>query len=297
MVTDLAQYTVSALSLGGLYALMALGLVIVYGILRLINFAYGELVMVAGYGMLIFGRSPWPWILVAILSVICAVVAALLMERIAFRPVRNSSPTTMLITSFAVSVLLQNLALLIISPRPKVPRLPEIFTRNFREAGIRIDVLDLIGLIVSLVALVLLSLFLRKTVLGLSLRAAADDFTMTRLMGVRANMVIAAAFAISGLMAGIVALFWIGNARSTTPTIGLEPVLIAFIASVVGGMSSLKGAVIGGYLLGFLTIGLQTWLPQNVIAYRDAVLFAIVILVLLVRPEGIVRPTYSREAR
>jgi branched-chain amino acid transport system permease protein len=297
MVTDFAQYVVSALSLGGLYALMALGLVIVYGILRLINFAYGELVMVAGYALLIFGRSPWPWIIVAILSIICAIIAALLMERIAFRPVRNSSPTTMLITSFAVSALLQNLALLIISPRPKVPRLPDVFTDNIRVRGVRIDVLDLIGLIVSIVSLVLLSLFLRKTVIGLSLRAAADDFTMTRLMGVRANMVIAAAFAISGLMAGIVALFWIGSTRSTTPTIGLEPVLIAFIASVVGGMSSLKGAVVGGYVLGFLTMGLQTWLPQDINAYRDAVMFGIVILVLLVRPEGIVRPAYSREAR
>lgn len=297
MIADFAQYTVSSLSLGGLYALMALGLVIVYGILRLINFAYGELVMVAGYGMLIFGRSPWPWIFVAILSVIAAVVAALLMERIAFRPVRNSSPTTMLITSFAVSALLQNLALLIISPRPKVPRLPGVFTRNIRWQGIRIDVLDLIGLIVSIVALIILTIFLRKTITGLSLRAAADDFTMTRLMGVNANKVIATAFAISGLMAGLVALFWVGNARSTTPTIGLEPVLIAFIASVVGGMSSLKGAVLGGYVLGFLTIGLQTWLPQDVNAYRDAVLFGIVILVLLIRPDGLIKPAYSREAR
>jgi branched-chain amino acid transport system permease protein len=296
-MTDAAQYLISALSLGGLYALMALGLVIVYGILRLINFAYGELVMIAGYALLLIGRSPWPWIIVAVLSVICAVIAALLMERIAFRPVRNASPTTMLITSFAVSALLQNLALLLISPRPRVPRLPSIFVENTRIAGVRIDISDAIGLVVSIVALIALTIFLRKTVIGLSLRAAADDFTMTRLMGVRANMVIAAAFAISGLMAGIVALFWIGNTRSTTPTIGLEPVLIAFIASVVGGMSSLKGAVLGGYVLGFLTIGLQTWLPQSVNAYRDAVLFGIVILVLLLRPEGIVRPAYSREAR
>ncbi|CAN5536395.1 branched-chain amino acid ABC transporter permease [soil metagenome] len=297
MISDVAQYLVTSLSLGGLYALMALGLIIVYGILKLINFAYGELVMVAGYGLLIFGRSPWPWIFVAILSVICAVFAALLMERIAFRPVRNSSPTTMLITSFAVSALLQNLALLTISPRPQVPRLPSIFIRNLTFRGVRIDVLDLSGLIVSILALIALTVFLRRTVIGLSLRAAADDFTMTRLMGVRANMVIAAAFAISGFMAGIVALFWIGNARSTTPTIGLEPVLIAFIASVVGGMSSLKGAVVGGYVLGFLTIGLQTWLPQEVNAYRNAVLFGIVIVVLLLRPDGIVRPAYSREAR
>ena len=297
LINDLLQYGVSAVSLGGLYALMALGLVIVYGILRLVNFAYGELVMVAGYALLLFGRSPWPWIIVAVLSVICAVVAALLMDRIAFRPVRNASPTTMLITSFAVSALLQNLALLLISPRPQAPRLPDVFTKNLTIGEIRIDVLDLLGLIVSVVSLTILTIFLRRTILGLSLRAAADDFTMTRLMGVRANRVVAAAFAISGLMAGIVALFWIGNTRSTTPTIGLEPVLIAFIASVMGGMTSLKGAVVGGYVLGFLTIGLQTWLPQDINAYRDAVLFGIVILVLLVRPDGLIKSPYAREAR
>jgi branched-chain amino acid transport system permease protein len=129
------------------------------------------------------------------------------------------------------------------------------------------------------------------------LRAAADDFTMTRLVGVKANMVVAAAFAVSGFMAGVVAIFWIGRTGQTYPTVGLQPVLIAFIASVVGGMSSLKGAVLGGYVLGFLTMALQTWLPQGVNDYRDAVLFGIVILVLLFRPEGIIKPAYSREAR
>jgi branched-chain amino acid transport system permease protein len=297
MLNDIVQYLVSSLSLGGLYALMALGLVIVYGILRLINFAYGELVMVAGYGLLLFGRSPLPWIIVAVLSVIAAVIAALLMERVAFRPVRNSSPTTLLITSFAVSALLQNVALLFISPRARAPRLPSIFVRSVSIGDINVKIVDLISLIVSILALVLLTVFLRRTIIGLSLRAAADDFTMTRLVGVRANMVIAAAFAVSGFMAGLVALFWIGRTGQTWPQVGLQPVLIAFIASVVGGMTSMKGAVVGGYVLGFLTMGLQTWLPQNVNNYRDAVLFGIVILVLLIRPEGIVRPAFSREAR
>lgn len=296
-LNDFVQYVVSSLSLGGLYALMALGLVIVYGILKLINFAYGELVMVAGYGLLIFGRSPLPWIFVAIFSVIAAVIAALGMERIAFRPVRNSSPTTLLITSFALSTLLQNIALLFISPRPRAPRLPSLFVRSVTVGDINVKIVDLIGAVVSVLALLLLTVFLRKTVIGLSLRAAADDFTMTRLVGVRANMVIAAAFAVSGFMAGIVALFWIGRTGQTWPAVGLQPVLIAFIASVIGGLTSLKGAVIGGYVLGFLTMGLQTWLPQNVNNYRDAVLFGIVILVLLVRPEGIVRPSFSRETR
>ncbi|HEY7035332.1 MAG TPA: branched-chain amino acid ABC transporter permease [Thermomicrobiales bacterium] len=291
------QYVISALSLGGLYALMALGLVIVYGILHLVNFAYGELIMVAGYGLLLFGRSPLPWIVVAILSVVAAVIAGVLMERIAFRPVRNTSPTTMLITSFAVSNLLQNIALLTISPRPRAPRLPDLFIKNVEIGNVSVKIVDVIGLFVSLIALGVLTIFLRRTIIGLSLRAAADDFTMTRLVGVRANRVIAAAFAVSGFMAGVVALFWIGRTGQVWPSVGLQPVLIAFIASVVGGMDTLKGAVLGGYVLGFLTMGLQTWLPQGVNNYRDAVMFGIVIVVLLIRPQGLVRPLYSREAR
>lgn len=294
---DFVQYLVTALSVGGLYALMALGLVIVYGISQLVNFAYGELIMVAGYGLLIFGRSWLPWVIVAVMSVICAVIFSLGMDQIAFRPVRNASPTTMLITSFAVSTLLQNVALLFISPRPRAPRLPSIFVESVRIGGIRVKVVDVIALVVSIVALIALQIFLRKTIVGLSLRAAADDFTMTRLVGVNANQVIASAFAISGLLAGIVALFWIGRIGQVLPTVGFQPVLIAFIASVVGGLSSIKGAVLGGYILGFLTIGLQTWLPQDVNAYRDAIMFGIVILMLLVRPEGLIKPAFSRESR
>ncbi len=296
-LSDFVQYLVSSLSVGGLYALMALGLVIVYGISQLVNFAYGELIMVAGYGLLIFGRSWLPWVIVAIMSVIVAVIFALGMDQIAFRPVRNASPTTMLITSFAVSTLLQSVALLLISPRPRAPRLPSIFVESIEIAGIRVKVVDVIALVVSIVALIALQIFLRRSIVGLSLRAAADDFTMTRLVGVNANKVIATAFAISGLLAGIVALFWIGRIGQVLPTVGFQPVLIAFIASVVGGLSSIKGAVLGGYILGFLTIGLQTWLPQDVNAYRDAIMFAIVIVMLLVRPEGLIKPAFSRETR
>jgi branched-chain amino acid transport system permease protein len=296
-INDVIQYLISSLSLGGLYALMALGLVIVYGILRLVNFAYGELVMIGGYGLLLFGDSALPWIIVALLSVIVAIIAGVLMERIAFRPVRHSSPTTMLITSFALSTLLQSVALLTVSPRPRAPRLPSIFVESFTIGGLQIKIVDLIGIIIGVLALVALTVFLRRTVIGLALRAAADDFTMTRLLGVPANRVIATAFAISGLMAGIVALFWIGRTGQTYPTVGLQPVLIAFIASVVGGMESLRGAVLGGYVLGFLTMGLQTWLPQGVNNYRDAVMFGIVIVVLLLRPQGLIRPAYSREVR
>lgn len=286
-LSDAVQFVISSLSIGGLYALMALGLVIVYGILRLVNFAYGELIMVAGYALLLLGDSPLPWLGVAILSVIAAAIAGVLMERVAFRPVRDSAPTTMLITSFAVSTLLQNIALLTISPRPRPVRLPGFFVQNVTVGGVRVSVVDLIALAVTATALAALTIFLRRSIVGIALRAAADDFTMTRLLGVRANLVIATAFAISGALAGIVAIFWIGRSSLVEPAVGLQPVLIAFIASVVGGLDSLRGAVVGGYVLGFLTIGLQTWLPRELLDYRDAVTFGIVIVILLVRPQGL----------
>jgi branched-chain amino acid transport system permease protein len=294
---NLVQFLISALALGGLYALTTLGLVVVYGILRLINFAYGELVMVTGYGLLIFGQTDLIWPVVAILSVLAAIVASVAMERVAFRPVRFSSPTTMLITSFAISTLLQNIALLAISPRPQAVRLPAFFVESVTVGGLRLRIVELASLAVSVVALVILSIVLRRTIIGIALRAAADDFTMTRLLGVRANQIISVAFAVSGLLAGIVAIFWVGRSSLVEPAIGLQPVLIAFIASVVGGLENLKGAVLGGYLLGFLTVGLQTWLPQAMLDYRNAVLFAIVIVILLLRPEGLIAPAYSREAR
>ena len=184
-----------------------------------------------------------------------------------------------------------------VSPRPRAPRLPSIFVESVTVGDVQIKIVDVIGIVIGVLALVGLTIFLRRTIIGLALRAAADDFTMTRLLGVPANRVIAAAFAVSGMMAGIVALFWIGRTGQTYPTVGLQPVLIAFIASVVGGMDSLKGAVLGGYVLGFLTMGLQTWLPQGVNNYRDAVMFGIVIVVLLLRPQGLIAPAYSREAR
>lgn len=285
---DVIQFLINALSLGSLYALMALGLAIVYGIMRLINFAYGELVMIGGYTLLVVGAGPLPWLVVGIVAVLVAIGAGLLLERVAFRPVRNASPNTMLITSFAVSALLQNLVQIFVSARPKAVRLPAIFNENFQIGDLLISKTDVMTLAVCLGLLLTLTLFLRRTLLGIALRAAADDFTMTRLLGIRANWVIATAFAISGCLAGVVSLFWIGRIGSVTPTIGLTPILVAFVATVIGGMESLVGAVVGGFLLGFLTVGLQAVLPQNLLDFRQAFVFLIVILVLLFRPQGLI---------
>ncbi|MFQ3566621.1 MAG: branched-chain amino acid ABC transporter permease [Aggregatilineales bacterium] len=286
-ITTLLQFFISSLSLGGLYALMALGLALVYGILRLVNFAYGELVLVGGYTLLVLSGGPLPWLLVAAIAIGMAMLTSVLLERVAFRPVRYASPNTMLITSFAVSTLLQNAALLFVSPRPRAVPMPSFFTESIRLEGLFVSQRDLASLVISIALLILLTIFLRRTTLGIALRAAADDFTMARVLGVRANRVIATAFAISGLLAGVVAIFWVGRVGTVTPDIGLTPVLIAFVAIVIGGMDRLDGAVIGGYLIGFITVGLQFVLPQSLLQFRQAVLFAIVIVVLLLKPEGL----------
>jgi len=286
--SDWFGFVISFLSLGSLYAVMALGLVIVYGILRLVNFAYGEYIMIVGYTLYLLHGGPLPWLVMAVLAVLVAALASYLTERIAFRPVRSNSVTAMLITSFAVSTLFRNAALLFISPRSRVVPLPDLFSEGVNVAGTIIQIRDVLAIVVSIVLLLVLTLLMKRTVLGIALRAAADKFTMTRLLGVPANLMIGAAFAISGTLAGVVGLFWLGRIGSVTPLIGLEPLIIAFVASVLGGVESLVGAVLGGYVLALITVTINNFLPQSFVDYRQAFIFAIVILVLLVRPQGLV---------
>jgi branched-chain amino acid transport system permease protein len=288
-MSETVSFTLAVLSLGSLYALMALGLVLVYGILRLVNFAYGELIMIAGYTLYMLNGSPLPWFVMAVLAVIAATVASVLTERIAFRPIRETSLTAMLITSFAVSTLFQNAALLLISPRARVVPLPDLFSQNIVIGSVLIHIRDVLAIMVTFVMLALLTLLLNRTVLGIALRAAADNLRMTRLLGIPANLVISTAFAISGVLAGTVALFWLGRTASVTPGIGLEPLIVAFVATVLGGLNSLVGAVVGGYALALMTVGINTFLPQAFVDYRQAFTFALVILILLIRPDGLIR--------
>jgi branched-chain amino acid transport system permease protein len=283
------EFIINTLSLGSLYAMLALGLVIIYGILRLVNFAYGELIMIGGYTMfLLAGFGPLPWLVVAVLAVLVAMFTSLFTELVAFRPVREKSLTAMLITSFAVSTLLQNAALLIISPRARAVPLPQIFQTSVMIAGTNVPWRNILTILTSLVMLLLLTLLLRRTVLGIALRAAADNFTMTRMLGVPANLVISAAFAISGIMAGLVSIFWIARSATVTPTIGAPPLLVAFVATVIGGMRSLTGAVVGGFVYALLISLLGIFLPPDLLEFREAFMFVFVIIILLVRPQGLI---------
>lgn len=288
-MSDFIGLAISALNLGSLYALMALGLVLVYGILRLVNFAYGDLVMVVGYALYLMRESPLPWLVMALVAIFAAVAASVLTERIAFRPVRDKSLTAMLVTSFAVSTLLQTGAQLFISPRSRVVPMPELFTSTVEIAGNFIPLRELIAIATSMAMLLVFTMLLNRTMLGIALRAAADNFKMTRMLGIPANVVISTAFAISGFLAGVVALFWLGRTGSVTPAIGLQPLIVAFVATVLGGMHSLLGAVVGGYALGIITVVINTYMPEALAAFRQAFIFALVIVILIARPEGLVR--------
>lgn len=280
------QNAVDAISLGSLYALFALGIALIFGIMQLVNFAHGELIMVGGYALFFLGHPPWPLLIAGVLAVVIAF--ALVMERVAFRPVRGANPATLLVTSFAVSFFLQNLAILIFSSRPKGVALSPIFTEFFSVGGLRIAKLNVLIVLVTILLLTGLAAFLKKTPLGVQMRAAAEDFGMARMLGVRANTVIATAFAISGLLAGAAALLLEAQTATLTPTMGLNPVIIAFVATVIGGMASLPGAVLGGFTLGCLTVALQAALPLEFRAYRDAFAFGAVIAILVFRPQGLI---------
>jgi branched-chain amino acid transport system permease protein len=291
-----AEFVINTISLGSLYALMALGLVFVYGILKLVNFAYGEYIMVAGYSLYVLGTfTGVPFWVTMICSVLLAAVTSYLTELVAFRPVRTKSFNAMLVTSFAVSVLLQNAALLFVSPRARAVPLPSWLNRSVQVFGATTPLRNLLIIATAVVLLTALTLLMKYTVLGIAMRAAADNFTTTRLMGVPANLVISAAFLISGFLAGVVSIFWVSRSASVDPLIGFGPLLIAFIATVIGGMHSLVGAVAGGFVYGLLFNALSIMLPAGAIRYRDAFMFGIVVLFLVLRPEGLIRGSYTEE--
>jgi branched-chain amino acid transport system permease protein len=221
-------------------------------------------------------------------------LAAVLMERIAFRPVRGSIVVTMLITSFAVSGILQVTFQNVISPRPRGIVFPPELSQVIGIFGVDIEVIKLIAIVMVLASLGLLMLFLRRTTLGISMRAAAQDFSVARLMGIRADTVIAVAFAISGILAGVAAFLWVAQRGSVDPAMGLTPVIKAFIASVMGGLGSLPGAVVGGFVLGFIEVMLSAWLPAAALPFKDAVALVIIIGILLWRPQGLLGKATDR---
>jgi branched-chain amino acid transport system permease protein len=285
--SELVQQIVNALSLGSIYALLALGLSMVYGVLGMLNFAYGELVTICAYTMLLVTRTGAPFIVVAIAGVLAACLASVVMELVAFRPLRGASFVTLLFTSFAVSQLIQNGFRQAYSVRSKGIPVPELFDRGISIGAIRVGALPMITAGIGALSLLVLTVFLRRSRAGLAMRAAAQDFTTARLNGVRANRVISLAFAISGVLAGIAGVLWVARTTSVNPTSGFVPVIEAFIASVIGGLGNLRGAVIGGFFLGTLEVFLHATLPGFLLPYAQAASLLVIVVILYVRPQGL----------
>ena len=285
-MTLFLQHVIDAITYGSQFALYALGIALIFGIMGLINFAHGELLMVGAYTIVLIGHPAWPVVVIATVGV--AIVFALSMERVAFRPLRGADPATLLIASFAVSYGLQNLAILIEGSAAKGVNVSTWLSESLEIGSLSIPKLDLVAVSATIVLLTGLGLFLQRTRMGVQMRAAAEDFRMARILGVRANTVIATAFGISGLLAGIGAYLLVAQTGEVAPDIGSNPVLYAFVATVLGGMGSLRGAVLGGYVFGGIFVGLQAYLPLELRSYRDAFAFAAVIAMLLVRPQGLI---------
>lgn len=292
-MTDVLQHLVDALSAGSLYALFALGVAFIFGVAGVVNFAHGELIMVSSYLILVIAGIVWPLVLVIV--VVAGVVMALLMERVVFRPVRKADQVTVLIVAFAASVFLQNMMLAIAGPRAKSVNFGQPLTEPLEIGSLRVPWLDVVTVATTVVLLAGLALVLNRAAIGRQLRAAAEDFDMARLLGVKANTAIATAFAVSGGLAAIGALLLTIRTGSLTTDLGLQPVLIAFIATVIGGMGTLSGAVAGGYVIGAVTVLFQVVLPEALLPFRDAFIFGLIIVALLVRPQGIVASRATME--
>ena len=298
------QVTIDALSLGSFYALAALGIGLLFGVLRLINFAHGDFITAGAYALIVPSLAIQATMFIGdfhvvalVISVVAIVVVlALLTEFVVFRPLRDASPATLMIGSFAVGYILQNLIIMVYGGRPKAVGLWSDLNLGVTiMEGAQVPQLQLIIIGVTLTLMVALLIFLKRTPYGVQMRAAAEDFRMARMLGVNASFVIRLAVAISGLLAAAVSMLFVVQTGILDFRMGVPLMLFAFIATVIGGMGSLVGSVVGGYTVGAVSILLQTFLPSQLRSFRDAFVFAIIVAILLLRPQGLMFAKTAKE--
>ena len=277
-----------AVGLGALYALMAVGIGLVFGVLRLVNFAYGQLIMAGAYTLAFTSTWPLLWSIVACFAVVVAL--SLLMDTVVFRPLRGQSPAVMLVTTFAIAFLLQAVALIVDlrdgtlgEVAPSLSYLNEPVT----IFGAEVRKITIVSIAVAAVALLLLALLLTRTTIGLHTRAAAADFRTARLLGVRANRVIAFSVFLSGLLAAAVAVLMTVQLPLVSPDFALRDTIVVLVGVVVGGIDRLWSATLGGFAIGFVSGLINGLLPTDKTVYLPSAVFALVILVLLLRPAGL----------
>lgn len=289
------QTLADALALGAVYALMAVGIGLVFGVLRLVNFAYGQLVMAGAFALAL--ASQWGWPVWAAIPFCFAVVLALslLLDRLVFRPLRGHSPVVMLVATFAVAVLLQSIALVWFGSLGKIAASLAYLNQPWTIGHVDIRKITVVSIIVAAVCLLLLHLLLERTEIGLHMRASSLDFQTARLLGVRANRVIGVAVLLSGALAAVVAVMLTVQNPLVTPDFALRDTIVVLAGVVVGGMNRPVSATLGGFTIGFASGLLGGALPTNESQYIDTFIFVAVIIVLLVRPNGVFTRTKTVE--
>ncbi|HBQ87666.1 MAG TPA: branched-chain amino acid ABC transporter permease [Syntrophomonas sp.] len=283
----LLQNLANSITLGSLYALIAIGYTMVYGIIRLINFAHADLLMVAAYivfyGILVFSL-PW-WASFAI-AIVLTTLLGVTIEKLAYRPLRNAPRISALISAIGVSFLLENVGIVTIGATPKPFPRPSELVWNIHAGGISFLSTTIIIPVVTVILLIAVTFMVKKTKIGVAMRAVSRDFEASSLMAVDVNKIISATFAVGSGLAAVGGILWSLQYPQVDPLMGVFPGLKCFIAAVMGGIGSIPGAMIGGFILGFVEVMLVGFFP-GVSGYRDAFAFVILILILLFRPGGI----------
>ncbi|MEI7760663.1 MAG: branched-chain amino acid ABC transporter permease [Thermoleophilia bacterium] len=284
------QTIVDAVGLGAVYALMAVGIGLVFGVLRLVNFAYGQLIMAGAYALAFTSQAGWP-VGLGIAIVFAVVISlSLVMEFVVFRPLRTQSPAVMLVTTFAIAFLLQAVALLI-DIRDGTIGEPATSVASLNQAinvlGVDVRKVTIVAILVAALTLGLLALLLGRTALGLQMRAASSDFWTARLLGVRANTVIGLAVLLSAVLAAIVAVILTVQQPFVGPDFALNSTIVVLVGVVVGGIDRLWTATLGGFAIGFASGVINGALPTDKTVFLPSLVFALVIVVLLVRPAGL----------
>ena len=287
------QQLIDAVALGALYGLVAVGIGLVFGIMRLVNFAYGELITAGGYTLAYLSGQP---AVVAILACVAVTIGlALVQERVAFRPLRNATPATMLVATFAVSFLLQAIYLLAFGTRGQIVGTLGQLNSAFSVSGVDIRWIVLVTTVTGVALLAATAALLNRTEMGLHLRAAANDFRTARILGVRANRVIGLSFVVAGFLAAAVSVLYTVSSPLVQPSMGVPITIFALVGVVVGGLDRLWSAALGGFAVGFVYGMFGDLLSSQASPYLPSVVYGAVILVLLLRPAGLFAPFRARE--
>ena len=280
------QYLLSGISVGGQYALIAIGYTMVYGILRLINFAHGDVFMVAGLIMIYAIAGGLPMWAAIVLVIVLTVVLGVAIEKVAYKPLRSAPRMSVMISGIGVWYLLQNCALCFTGGLPRMYPVIPFLTKSVTIWGATTKMVTIITPILTLVLVVALVLLIKYTKMGMAMRAVAKDFETSQLMGIKINSVISFTFVIGCLLAAVGSLLYFSNYSTVVPTSGAMPGLKAFVAAVFGGIGSIPGAVIGAFIIGICE-NIIKGVGQQWTVFSDAFTFVLLIVILLVKPTGI----------